>query len=199
MFAEINFLAFTHGQIVPSFSLGGVTVSVSLPNIGEAPATIFVGGYTAAGGQHGTVHDRALVTCARLPCFTDGIFDNAITFSFSVPVFGFGAWIFDDGDDSVDSFAMMANGSTSATLDANPGSSSHTVEGFLGVTDTVGISQLTIFNTNADGHVFELDHIQLSTDLPSEIPAPPVAWLTGLGLAGLAFARRRKLRYMTRA
>ena len=150
-FAEIDFLDFANGSPAPEFRVGNVTVTVSVPIPGWG-GTIFAGGYVGGGGQYGTVFDNALVAY------------TAITFSFSTPVLGFGTWIFDDGSCCADSYAMTANGMTSDTLDSNPGLSGHIVEGFIGVKDTAGISQVTVFNTNQGG-VFELDHIQIAERL----------------------------------
>ena len=184
---EEDFEGFTNGQAVPFFTMGGVTVTVSLPNVG-GPTTgrIFAGSFSgAAGGQAGTVDGKALLTCMALdlPC------DIAIQFDFSAPVLGFGAWIFDDGFGTEDSFRMMANSATSAVLDANPGFGAHIVEGFIGVKDDAGISSLTIFNVNSQGAVFELDHLQLAELSP--VPEPATLELIALGLLGLGWRIRR--------
>jgi hypothetical protein len=151
-FAEIDFADVAHGSLVADFRVGNVTVTVS-PSIPGWGGTIFAGGYVDGGGQYGTVFDNAVLAY------------NAITFSFPTPVLGFGVWIFDDGSCCADSYAMTANGMTSDMLDSNPGLVGHTVEGFIGVKDTAGISQVTVFNTNQVG-VFELDHIQIAEGPP---------------------------------
>ena len=76
---------------------------------------------------------------------------------------------------------------TSETLDSVPSGMGFRVEGFLGVTDPTGISQLTIFN-NINTTVFELDHIQIST---TPIAEPSTLLLLGTGLAAAAYRGRR--------
>ena len=191
-FSEIDFSSLTDGQVVPSFTAGSVTVTPTLPNLGNASPVVFAGDYAAGGGQFGSVFDNALITCQQIPCFVSGNHDSAMTFTFSVPVFGFGVWIFDDLNFQADSFAMTANGMTSPVLDANPGLTPWIVEGFLGVVDPEGISSLTIFNTGPDNlnfRLFELDHIQVSTNFP--VPTPGTAWLLAFGVYALV-ARRSK-------
>ncbi len=81
---------------------------------------------------------------------------------------------------------MIANGHTSGVLDANPGSTAHIVEGFLGVVDAAGISSVTV--RNRSGQIgFELDHIQVSP-----IPEPGSLVPLGLVLTGWAMSHRRR-------
>ena len=196
MFSEIDFTSFADGETVSSFTVGGVTVTPTLPNVGGGASPLaFAGQFAAAGGQYGTVFDRTLYTCSTSDCFIRDTRDHEITFTFSEPVFGFGAWISDDLLFQPDSFAMRANGATSGVVDANPGENPWIIDGFLGVVDPEGISSLTIFNTGPSSltfRLFEVDHIQVSTNFPSEVPAPATTWLLVMGLSVLGAARARR-------
>ncbi len=162
---------------ITSFVLGGVTVTVS----GE----IWGAGDYSPNGAPGTVFGQTLLNRlggAPIP--------GGLTFSFSSAVLGFGLWVFDNSQDYPDSFSMTANSQTSAPpLDFNPGLSNHTVEGFIGVSDTAGITTVTL-NHPGFGPFFEVDHIQLAPLAPTAVPEP--ATLATLGMGLILAARRRK-------
>jgi hypothetical protein len=179
-FVENDLNSYGHGSVLTSLLMGNVTVSIDLPNIPASGAEIFWGDYPPGGGVYGTVSGGALLNRRN------GTVDGEVTFSFSTPVRGFGTWVFDNSTGSADSFEMIANGHTSGVLDANPGSTAHIVEGFLGVVDAAGISSVTV--RNRSGQIgFELDHIQVSP-----IPEPGSLVPLGLVLTGWAMSHRRR-------
>lgn len=160
-FTEFDLNGFANGQLVQSLSAGPTTITV-----GPAPAgqEIFWGGFGGGGGVYGTISGGALLNRSG------GVGTPTLTFSFSQPVAGFGLWIFDDGFCCPNSFTMtvieVGGGvATSGILDASPGGTAHTVEGFLGATSAVGITSVTIIPLAG---VFEVDHLQVGGPADSD-------------------------------
>jgi hypothetical protein len=180
-FVEEDLDSFVNGAIVTSVVMGGVTVGFSLPSVGGSGVEIFAGAFAGGGGVYGTVSGNALLNRNA-----SGGPDSQIQFTFSSPVRGFGLWVFDNTFGSADSFTMTANSVTSGVLDASPGSTAHTVEGFLGVYDPAGISSVTVTNTTG-AIFFELDHLQVAT-----VPEPASLALLGGGLIAMGACRRRR-------
>jgi hypothetical protein len=154
-FTEFDLNGFANGQLVQSLSAGPTTITV-----GPAPAgqEIFWGSFGGGGGVYGTISGGSLLNRSG------GVGTPTLTFSFSQPVPGFGLWIFDDGACCPNSFTMAVTEvgggfAFSGVLDASPGGTAHTVEGFLGATSTVGITSVTIIPLN--GGAFEVDHLQV--------------------------------------
>lgn len=180
-FVEEDFDSYNNGDPLSSFTMGGVTVGVSLPNSGGG-GEIFYGAYGPGGGVYGTVANGALGS------FRTGVaVDNAITLTFSQAITGFGLWVFDNSTATADSFTMTVNAVASGVLDANPGMTAHAVEGFLGVFDAAGFTSLTISNASSTA-VFELDHFQLS------IAEPATVALLALGMLMIGVRRFHQLR-----
>ena len=171
-FSEQNFESgFSQGQELDTFNVGSHILDVSLPNAGSEFVRIFQSpAYAGAGGVNGTVFNFATGS------FNNTQGDNELLIEFAAPVFGFGVWLFDDGSSTADSITMTVNGLTSAVLDSAPGSTSHAVEGFLGVIDNTGISSVLITGTSS----FEADSFQVS-NTSLAVPSP-----TGLALMLLA-------------
>lgn len=184
---EEDFDAYGQDAVLTSFAAGPVTVSLSLPGLPAVDPSVFLGAYAGGGGQYGTVSGGALLTGRRFV----GL-DTAIDFSFSgAQVQGFGAWVFDNGSSSVDSFTLtvedlLGTKWTSPVLDANPGSTAHTVEGFIGVSLASGIKSVRIQNASGSA-AFEVDHVQVVV-----IPEPATVLLMGTGLACFAVRKRRR-------
>ncbi len=165
-FVENDFDDFNNSTNISSITFEDVIVKC------EPSATVFWGAYNAGGGQYGTVSGGALYSA------------NSIKFLFSGDaVKGFGVWLFDDGSSSQDYFSItvedyFGNSWTSDILDANPGSTNHIVEGFIGVISQEGIKNVTLNGTSG----FEFDHMQIAA---TSVPLPGAIWLFGAGTVGL--------------
>ena len=201
VFMEFDFDGYADGSAVDSLPAGPVTVDVGLGGSGGTAdsAEVFRGSYGGGGGQYGTVYGGALLN--REPPDRSCSYGR-IVFTFSEPVPGFGAWVFDNAKLFEDSFRMvvMEAGGTeeifSDVLESGNGKP-HAVEGFIGVVSDVGISSAAIeivemengeWQPQADPRCFEVDHIQVA------IPEPLTMLGVFLGLAGLgAYIRRRRI------
>jgi hypothetical protein len=192
-FTEFNFDAFANGSTVSALTAGSLGISIGLQSPGNASgAEIFFGAYAGGGGILGTVSGGALLNRNA------GSQYGEMTFGFSSPVQGFGAWIFDNNLSTPESFQLSVTEAdtavtTSAILESGNGLP-HFVEGFIGVTSLLGITDVSIqlldgtTGNRVNNRFFEVDHVQVAT----AIAEPGTLALFGLGLAGLGFARRRK-------
>jgi hypothetical protein len=179
---EQDFDSYSDTTELLSFPVGSLTVNVSLPNASPQDAQIFVAGFGAYGGQYGTVWQSSLGSFNSLAT------DRELHFEFATPVEGFSLWVFDDSGSVPDSFTMIVNGDESAVLDISPGDTNYTVEGFLGVVDPAGITEVIVRN-ETDG-LFEIDHVEIFEEA---VPEPASIALASLALVGLAgIARQRK-------
>jgi len=125
-----------------------------------------------------------------------------MVFAFATAVSGFGAWVFDDSGTS-GSYQILVTEvdgtqSTSSAIDGAMGGS-FWVEGFLGVTSDLGITEIFIRGVDlSSARFYEVDHLQISTQAPIPVPAPisvpepGTLALLGIGLAGIGLTRRRK-------
>lgn len=118
-----------------------------------------------------------------------GVGHDAMFLDFSAPILGFGTWVFDNNVGSAESFTLTHNMMTSSVID-NGGGIEHTVDGFLGVTDPLGITRVRIDKIGL-GAFFELDHMQIAV-APVPIPAALPLFAGGLGLLGLLGWRRKR-------
>lgn len=155
---------------------GSLTIDVGLAGIrGLAPTVkMFFGAFPSGGGTFGTVWGGALLNVVG------GVGNNfahsQMTFDFSQPVSGFGAWVFDDAQSTEQSFRMIVTDTdgitaTSVVLESGNGDP-HWVEGFIGVTSAIGIGTVAIEVLDEFGRavVFEADHLQISL-----LPEPTTA------------------------
>lgn len=171
-----DFDSFANNAQLTSFSIGPVTATVT--NSGQPIIDSYVFQSGAFTSPH-SIYNKALVAFSNVT-------GDQFTLEFSEAVLGFGFWLFDDGNSSIDSYRLSANGGVSSIIDANPGLGGHIIEGFLGVVDTAGITSITVQSANGFGS-FEVDNLQLAT-MP--VPEPSILALIGLGLVGLGFSRR---------
>jgi choice-of-anchor A domain-containing protein len=162
-FTEFDFQGIAPGNSVDALNAGPVTVELSLEGLnGTEPV---VGTYQSpAFLVPGAVYENALVSRWHQ-------FHSQMSFTFSEPVEGFGAWIFDDTVAVRQSFRFLvtdASGivSVSPVLEIGNGYR-HAIEGFIGVTSTRGITKVAIENldesdlTPSAASIFEVDHVQL--------------------------------------
>lgn len=154
-FEQDDFEGFAAGDFIETYQLasGGTAtfslVGADVPGLEVSDSDFFVT------GQPGTVFNHAILN--RAP---NGARGEQMRIEFSPPVEGFGIWVYDNGGSIANSAQLIADGVASAIIDANPGDPDHTVEGFLGVIDPNGISEIIVEVLQQDG-VFDLDQIQI--------------------------------------
>ena len=177
---------------------GAVYVNTTLGGLGGESGNphIYAGswGGASAGSVYGTVYDTALINHDGL-----GAIHGDMVFQFTLPNAGIGAWLYDDLIESGESFVLEvteAGGAvyTSPVLESGNGNTKF-VEGFLGVTSTVGITEARFRVVDATTHEpvlrsFELDHLQIG-DLVTPVPAPDAILLGSLGVGLVGYLRRR--------
>jgi len=186
-FAEEDFEdGYASGYKIDSIIMDGIVVDIATGT--GSKAEIFGGswGGSARGSVPGTVHGMGLLNRDET-----GKVLGDITFSFSTPVAGFGAWVYDNAAGSAQSFEMIVtevggNQFPSDVLESGNGNL-HFVEGWLAATSAVGITDVSycVLDTGSLEPIdiaFEMDHIQLS---PVPVPGAVLLGMLGLGIVGM--------------
>lgn len=190
-----DFEAFSSGSTVNTIPLAGMNVDVDAITADglttEENLRVFAGSFGSP--PAGTIDGNALLSGHASQ-------KAIVEFIFPQPVFGFGAWVFDNGMSVANEFELQVyDGTTWQTstsrIDANVGSTAHTVDGFLGAVLTSGIHKARVLNYDSTtgsltNTFFELDHVQAAIPEPTAL----AIWslLIGLTWAGGAWRYRRR-------
>jgi len=198
-FSEFDFDNLPVGWRLVEINAGSVTVFARLGGLGGESGTpeVFPGTWDgpASGAVHGTVDQLAVLNRFSTTIHGD------IVFFFDSPNAGIGAWLFDEGGSTAESFILQVTETgggvfTSPVLESGNGTARF-VEGFLGVTSTVGImeARFRVVDAVTGSPVlrpYALDHLQIGRPVPP-IPAPGAIALCGLGIGLVSYLRRHGL------
>jgi len=199
-FSEENLDSYANGFDLDTLTAGSLTIDVGLGGLGGTASTaeIFAGGWGGAGNGsvYGTVYGMALLNRD-----SSGAAHSEITFKFSTPVAGAGAWVFDDHRSVAESFEMVVTEvggatSTSGILESGNGVG-YFVEGWLGVTSPLGITSVSyrVLDPATGGPLagkfFELDHLQVDPPIQA-VPAPGAIVLASIGVSLVGWLKRKR-------
>ncbi len=195
-FEEVDFDTVSVGSHLMSIISPQVSIDTTLggPDGGNPEAFAGSWGGAAAGSVYGTVFGTALLNRDY-----SGAIHSDFVFTFSAPVTGVGAWLYDNNVNTPESMILQiteAGGavSTSGVLESG-NAAAHFVEGFVGATSTLGIVEARFSVVDAQGspaqRYFELDHFQWGEPVPV-VPAPGAILLGSIGVSLVGYLRRRR-------
>lgn len=197
-FLEQDFDSVPAGAHVLGITAGSLFITTTLGGLGGESGNpeAFAGswGGAAAGSVYGTVFNIALLNQDQA-----GAIHSDFVFAFNQPVTGVGAWLYDNNVGSAESMILQVTEVGGATTSSNVLESgnglNHFVEGFVGATSDVGITEARFIVVDGQGtpvqRFFELDHFQWGNPVPP-IPAPGAILLGGIGAALVSYLRRRR-------
>jgi hypothetical protein len=195
-FNEVDFDSLPTGQYLVGITDPYVSITTTLGGPDGGNPETFAGswGGAAAGSVYGTVYDVALLNQDQ-----SGAVHSDFVFTFDQPIAGVGAWLYDNNASTAESMILQVTEvgggvSASSLLESGDGTN-HFVEGFLGATSTLGITEARFIVVDGQGNplqrYFELDHLQWGQPAPV-IPAPGAILLGGMGVSLVGYLRRRR-------
>ncbi len=201
-FSEVDFDLGPAGTHLGGIFTPGGFITTTLGGLGGESGNpeMFTGswGGAAAGSVYGTVYDIALLNRDEL--LTP---HSDFVFTFDHPVSGIGAWLYDDVGASPESMILqiteVGGGVTTSNRLESGNGTAHFVEGFLGATSVLGITEARFTVVDGESGIpvqrfFELDNLQWGapiSEVPA-IPAPAALLLAGLGASLVGYLRGRR-------